>query len=101
MVPVPELPRWQRYLLLIGALFATVTGTNLHLAGSAELESMVPLVLPFMLWWPQPTCAERRLYWWLMVLLLFAIVAGLFMIVWPHMVQVVMNTTADQVTALR
>lgn len=101
MVPVPELPRWQRYLLLIGALLATITGTNLHLAGSRELESMVPLVLPFMLWWPQPPCAERRLYWWLMVILLFAVVAGLFMIVWPHMAQVVMATQPTPVTALK
>ncbi|OUJ71123.1 hypothetical protein [Hymenobacter crusticola] len=84
MVLVPDLPRWQQYLLLLSALVAVITGANLHLAGGRGLESMVPLILPFMLWWPQPTCPERRLYWWLMLGLLFAVVLTLFALVWSH-----------------
>jgi hypothetical protein len=90
MVPVPNLPSWQRYLLLLSALLATITGANLHLAGGEELKSMVPLVLPFMLWWPQPACAERRLYWWLMLGLLFAVVVGLLIIVLPHVLRMML-----------
>ena len=77
MIPLPHLPRWQQYLLLVGALLAMFTGSCLHLAGHDQSSIFAPLLLPFLLWWPQPADRERRLYWWLAVVLVFSIVGGL------------------------
>lgn len=76
MIPVPELPRWQQYLLLAGAVLAVMACVCLRKAGWGQGLSLLPLILPFQLWWPQPTTFERHVYWWLMTLLLFGVNVG-------------------------
>lgn len=83
MVPVPQIPRWQQYLLLAGTLLALLTCVGLRLAGLGPGRSLVPLLLPVLLWWPRPTGPYQRLQWWLAVALLFALVVGLLATAWP------------------
>jgi len=83
MSPVPDLPRWQQYLLLAGSVVAALAFVCLRREGHNLASSLVPLVLPFMLWWPQPATLAQQLYWWLMVILFFGANLGLLGICLP------------------
>lgn len=84
MIPVPHLPRWQQYLLLAGSVVAALAFVCLRREGHNLVPSLVPLVLPCMLWWPQPATIAQRLYWWLMVLLFFGAYIGLISTCLPY-----------------
>ncbi|MBC6608917.1 hypothetical protein H8B13_19000 [Hymenobacter sp. BT188] len=72
---IPKIPRWQQVLLLAGALLAVATSLVLRLTGHTLFDSFTPLSLPLLLWRPFPVDPFKRLYWWLMVFLLFGLVA--------------------------
>ena len=81
---IPEIPRWQQYLLLAGAGLAIVTSLSLRSTGDTLSESFVPLFLPAVLWWPQPREHFKRLYWWQMVLFLMGTELGLSVVTQLH-----------------
>lgn len=85
MIPVPDLPRWQQYLLLTGTLLAVTACVCLRLAGNGQGVSLLPLILPFLLWWPRPADMEQRLYWWLSVVCVFGMVLGLLVSAIPDL----------------
>ncbi|HEX8428169.1 hypothetical protein [Hymenobacter sp.] len=86
MIPVPELPRWQQYLLLAGSLLAVITCVCLRLSHHTQGISLLPMVLPFLLWWPRPTPPDELLTWWLAVMCVFILVLGLLITALPHIV---------------
>jgi hypothetical protein len=85
MFPVPELPRWQQYLLLTGVLLAVLTCVCLRLQGGHPWHSLLPLVLPMLLWWPRPNPFEKQVYWYLSVLSLFGLVLGILLTAWGQL----------------
>lgn len=89
MIPVPELPRWQQYLLLAGSLLAVITCVCLRLTHYTQGISLLPMVLPFLLWWPRPETPEQLLTWWLAVACLFVLVLGLLLTTLPHLLVLV------------
>ncbi|SNR81053.1 hypothetical protein [Hymenobacter mucosus] len=102
MIPLPNLPRWQQYLLVIGAALAIATGICLHLRGHQQVTTLMPLVLPLILWWPQPPATEQRLFWWLCVAVLFALVAGLLLLAkfpasWPVAPSLIKQVLAESI----
>jgi hypothetical protein len=83
MIPVPDLPRWQQYLLLAGSLLAVITCVSLRLTHYPQGISLLPMVLPFLLWWPRPETPEQLLTWCLAVGCLFTLVLGLLLTTMP------------------
>ena len=86
MIPVPDLPRWQQYLLLAGSLLAVITCVCLRLVHYAPGISLLPMVLPFLLWWPRPATPGQLLNWWLAVVCVFVLVLGLLLTTLPPIV---------------
>lgn len=85
MFPVPELPRWQQYLLVAGMLLAVITCVFLRLQGGNPWHSLLPLILPLQLWWPRPNPLEKQVYWYLSVLSLFGLVTGVLLTAWGQL----------------
>lgn len=81
---MPQLPRWQQYVLLAATLLALSTCCCLRWEGHGPWASLTPLVLPFMLWWPPPCAIHKRLQWWGLMVLLMGLVAKLLVSsLWP------------------
>ncbi len=70
-------------MLLAGALLAATTCICLRLAGNEQGVSLLPLILPCVLWWPVPSRLDQRLYWWLSVVCIFGFILGLLLTTLP------------------
>ncbi|MBW3130880.1 hypothetical protein [Hymenobacter profundi] len=76
---MPHLPRWQQYLLLVGALLTILTGSCLHSSGAPLSHTFSLLALPGALWWPQPAGLSRQVMWWVAIVFLFGLTTALLM----------------------